>query len=203
MIKWRILDSAVARVTVAGVVFTLLLAACGRDAYVAAVMGDAAAPDLQLTRADGSMFRLADHAPPVTLVYFGYTHCPDVCPLTMGNLAAAVRKLPVKSRPEVRVVMVSVDPERDTPEVMGRYVAHFDPSFIGVSGSPSEVEGVLRAWAVPVEREAPEQSGSYFVSHPAGVNVVDGAGRLRLTITSRMTVDEIVHDLQKLLTEQT
>ncbi len=191
----------------AGVValaLTVFVAGCGADEYVAPVMSQAAvAPDIQLTNSDGSPFRLADQMPPVTLVYFGYTHCPDVCPLTMGNLAAAVRKLPTNVRSEVRVVMVTVDPARDTPEVMGRYVAHFDSSFIGVSGTPAEVEPVLRAWAVPVEREDPDASGSYFVSHPAGVNVLDATGRLRLLITSRMTVDDIAHDLQKLIADQT
>ncbi len=180
-----------------------LLTACGGESYQGvAFEHPAAAPELRLQTGSGAPFRLAEQTAPVTVVYFGYTHCPDVCPLTMGNLAAAVRKLPADQRADVRVVMVSVDPERDTPEIMQRYVAHFDESFVGLSGAPADVARVLQDWVIDVEREEADAAGSYFVSHPAGVNVVDGQHRMRLAFPSRMGPDEIAHDLLLLIKEQ-
>lgn len=192
---------AIARVI--GLVLVIALPGCTTDGFIAAAMqSKSAAPEIKLLQAVDTPFDLKADMPPVTLVYFGYTHCPDVCPLTMGNLAAARHQLSEKDQSRVRVVMVTADPERDTPAIMDRYVKHYDPSFIGLSGPPADVDAVLAAWAVPVEREAPDADGAYAVSHPASVNVLDGRGRLRLIITSRLTVDDIAHDLRALIQEQ-
>lgn len=157
-------------------------------------------PDIRLTDPQGAPFVLSEQSAPVTLVYFGYTHCPDVCPLTLGELSRALEAMPEARRDDVRVLFVTVDPERDTPEVMGRYITHFDDSFVALSGAPEDVQRVLSEWAIPVDR-APAGDGSYFVSHPAGVNVLDGDRRLRLLISTTVSSEDIAHDLQLLLDE--
>ncbi|MFN8638667.1 MAG: SCO family protein [Dehalococcoidia bacterium] len=179
-------------------------AACDRaPAFQGTVIESAPiAPELPLIDgASGEPFALRGRRADVTVVYFGYTHCPDVCPLTMGSLAAAVRSLPADQRDAVRVVMVTVDPERDTPEVMARYVAHFESGFIGLSGPPDDVARVLSDWAVDTVRGQADASGTYFMSHPAGVNVLDSRNRLRLVIHGDAEPTAIASDLRLLLRE--
>ncbi len=180
------------------------LTACHRaPAFQGTVLESApVAPDLRLVDgATGGPFSLRDWRKGVTVVYFGYTHCPDVCPLTMGSLAAAVRSLPADQRDRVRVVMVTIDPERDTPEVMARYVAHFESGFIGLSGQPDDVARVLSDWAVTTIRGEADAAGSYFMSHPAGVNVLDSRSRRRLVIHGDAAPTAIASDLRILLAE--
>ena len=97
--------------------------------------------------------------------------------------------------------MVTVDPQRDTPEVMARYVAHFEPSFVGLSGSPDEVDRVLADWAVATVRGEADAAGSYFMSHPAGANVLDSRNRLRLVLPGSLEPAAIASDLRILLDE--
>ncbi len=181
-----------------------VLVACDRapDFQGSAVENAPVAPELRLVNgATGTPFVLREQRSRVTVVYFGYTHCPDVCPLTMGSLAAAVRLLPADQRDDVRVIMVTVDPQRDTPEVMARYVAHFEPSFVGLSGSPDEVDRVLTDWAVATMRGEADAAGSYFMSHPAGANVLDSRNRLRLVLPGSLAPAAIASDLRILLDE--
>jgi protein SCO1/2 len=119
----------------------------------------------------------------------------------MGSMLGATRALTEEERARVRVVMVTVDPERDTPEVMARYAAHFDASFIGLSGSVEEVAQVLRDWEVTVHRGEPGASGSYFMSHPAHVEVIDSRRRMRLEIPGDATPAQFAADIRILLDE--
>ncbi len=181
-----------------------LLVACAPAPEFSARVIEAAplAPELRLrSGAEGAPFDLRDGAPDVTVVYFGYTHCPDVCPLTMGSLAAAMRQLPEDARDDVRVVMVTIDPDRDTPEIMARYVAQFDRAFVGVSGPPAEVKAVLEGWRIETTRGEADAYGSYFMSHPAGVTVLDSRRRMRLEIPGDASPQEIASDLRILLDE--
>lgn len=129
-----------------------------------------AKPDVRLTTTSGRAFDLRDEtAGKVTLVFFGYTHCPDVCPVHMTNLAAVLPKLPDSVRERVRVVFVTTDPERDTPAVLGRWLAGFDRTFVGLRGSDADVERLERALRVaPAVREqrAPGDT-AYSVGHAA------------------------------------
>lgn len=127
-------------------------------------------PDLVLVRTDGRPldFR-ADTRGTLTFLFFGYTNCPDVCPLHMGNLAAVLRELPRELAGRVRLVFVTTDPERDTPERLGSWLANFDSTFIGARGSPEALEVAQRSLGMPVasrDAQAPE-SGGYTVSHGA------------------------------------
>lgn len=127
-------------------------------------------PDLALVRTDGRPldFR-ADTRGTLTFLFFGYTNCPDVCPLHMGNLAAVLRELPAELAGRVRLVFVTTDPERDTPERLSSWLANFDSTFIGARGSPEALEAAQRSLGMPVasrDAQAPD-SGGYTVSHGA------------------------------------
>jgi protein SCO1/2 len=109
-----------------------------------------------------------------TFLFFGFTNCPDICPTTLATLAAvrsALADLPAPDRPEV--VLVSVDPARDTPEVLARYVAHFDPSFAGVTGDAAAIEALAQQLGIAVVIGAPGTDGTYTVDHTAAILLVD------------------------------
>jgi len=109
-----------------------------------------------------------------TFLFFGFTNCPDICPTTLATLAAVrsgLADLPAPERPEV--VLVSVDPARDTPDVLARYVAHFDPSFAGVTGDAAAIEALTRELGIAVFIGAPDTDGSYAVDHTAAILLVD------------------------------
>ena len=127
-------------------------------------------PAIALVQSDGRPldFR-ADTRGTLAFLFFGYTHCPDVCPLHMANLAAALRGLPAEQAKRVRVVFVTTDPERDTPERLSSWLANFDSTFIGARGSIEALEAAQRSLGMPVasrDAQAPD-SGGYTVSHGA------------------------------------
>lgn len=155
--------------------------------------------DIRLTDGAGEPFVLSDRMTPATAVYFGYTHCPDVCPLTMLELAAARDALPEEHRDDLQVLMVTVDPERDTPEVMATYVSHFDDSFIGLSGTPDGVREVMQEWGIVAFREEGGSDRSYFMSHPSTVSVIGADGRLRLLIPTGLAPEAIAADLLRVM----
>ena len=128
--------------------------------------------DFRLTDDAGQPFTTADLTRAPTLVYFGFTHCPDVCPTTLVKLAQLGKQAAV---PSLRVVFVSVDPQRDTPPVLSRYVHAFDPGFRGLTGSPEEIARVARNFGVAVNRvDLP--GGDYTMDHSAIVFLVARAG---------------------------
>lgn len=160
-----------------------------------AVAPPAPLPDLSLVAQQGTPFRLSEFKGHVVVVYVGYTHCPDICPLTLGQLAAARQQLPDELRDEVKVVMITADPARDTPELMAQYVRYFDPTFIGVSGSTEQVLGALRLWDIEPECSTPNADGAYTVSHPATSFVLNREGLLRLRMSHDMDPAAIARDL--------
>jgi protein SCO1/2 len=131
------------------------------------------------------------------LVFFGYTHCPDVCPTTLHDWVRVRRALGADSA-RVRFVFVTVDPERDTPPAVARYVAAVHPAFVGLAGTRAAVDGVQRAWGVASFREGGDDA-TYTVAHPAQVFAVDPEGRLRLTFALGARPDDVAADLRQLL----
>ena len=130
--------------------------------------------DFSLTDSEGQAFTLARLSGAPTLVFFGFTHCPDVCPTTLLQLAQ-VRK--AAGIADLRVLFVSIDPRRDTPEVLGRYVHAFDPQFEGVTGEPAAIEALARRFNVAVNRvELP--GGDYTMDHSAVVFLLDAGARV-------------------------
>ena len=135
-------------------------------------------PAFGLVAHDGSRFGRERLLGRYTLVFFGFTNCPDLCPTTLAELAAAERllaDLPAARRPAV--VMVSVDPARDTPAVLARYVPHFDPAFVGLTGDERAIGALAAALGAAFQKGA-EVDGSYAVDHTAAIFLIDPAARL-------------------------
>lgn len=173
--------------------------ACASSDKFASTVVSAPAPNFTLKTGGGTPVSLTDLKGKVVVLYFGYTHCPDVCPTTMSTYARAVERLPEGLRDGLRVVMVSVDPKRDSPEIMSKYVAHFSPGFVGLSGSEEEINAVIAAWDLSVECGEPSADGSYSVGHPASSFVLDKSGRQRLIVPHDMSVETLAADLELLL----
>ncbi len=153
-----------------------------------------AAPSVELDGPNGSTVRLTDYEGKVVVLYFGYTFCPDVCPITLSKLDRAMDILGDKAE-DVQVIMVSVDPERDTPEILEQYMAHFNPAFIGVTGDTNAIDRIATVYGVYYEAEEGSDATGYLVNHTATVMVVDKDGYLKLVLPFEGTAEEIAADL--------
>lgn len=158
-------------------------------------------PDVALTAHTGRPVSLRELQGRVLLIYFGYTSCPDACPATMVRLAAAVEELRPEQQEEVQVILISVDPERDTPERLADYVTHFSPWFLGMTGSEDDLEAVTAPFGVYFEKGERLGSDGYLVDHTASVFAVDKESRLRLIYSYATPAQEIVADLRYLVRE--
>lgn len=183
---------------------SLLLAACHHDEPAPWQLSDISGhmPDLsfQLTDDQGKTVTAADYRGKVTLLYFGYTHCPDVCPLTLAHLHVVMQRLG-KLADGARILFVSVDPTRDTPAVLHGYVNAFDPRAIGLTGPPSDIEALSKRYRAAFTREPGKADGSYDVSHSSGIYIFDTTGKARLLATPTDSQDKLVHDLHLLLSQ--
>jgi len=162
-------------------------------------------PDLkfQMTNDLGQPVTAASYRGKVTLLYFGYTHCPDVCPLTLVHLHTVLQKMG-KAADDVRILFVTVDPTRDTVSVLHQYVTAFDPRVVGLTGTSSAIAQLAKRYRVfykPAPTAASSSSGGYEVTHSSAIYVFDREGRARLLATPGSSNDEILHDLQ-ILVEQ-
>ena len=152
--------------------------------------------ELRLHDAQGRERSLADFRGKVVVVSFGYTHCPDVCPMTLSNLASAVKQLGDDGA-RVQVLFVTVDPARDTPQLLGEYVPAFNPGFIGLTGTPDEVAKVTKDFHVYAS--ARKEGDTYLVDHSAQMFALDAQGRMRLVFAPDMPPKAIASDLRILL----
>jgi len=155
--------------------------------------------DFELASAAGRRVRLADYRGQVVVVFFGYTHCPDVCPTTLLSVRQAVNELGAAAR-QVRVIMVSIDPLRDTPDALSAYVRFFDASFVGLSGTVEEIEQVARQYHV-FHRQGDASGGAYTVAHSAFLYALDRQGRTRLLLGAEAKPAEIGAAVRQLLGE--
>ncbi|MGO4501613.1 MULTISPECIES: SCO family protein [unclassified Dyella] len=181
---------------------TCLLAGCHRDDNIewrlTNVTGHMPDLDFQLVDDHGKKVSGQDFRGKVVLLYFGYTHCPDVCPLTLAQLHVVMQRLgPLADG--ARILFVSVDPARDTPEIMHAYVNAFDPRAVGLSGTPREIEALSKRYRSAFTREPDRADGQYEVSHSSAIYLFDDQGKARLLSTPNNTQDEMVHDLHLLL----
>ena len=156
--------------------------------------------DFSLIQADGSIFRLTDQQDKITLLYFGYTNCPDVCPTTLFDLAKVKIKMG-DSASKIQVVMITVDPERDTLDYLDEYVKNFDPQFIGLSGDLEELEVVWSIFGVYRYENEHDSETVPIVDHTSRVYVIDTTGELRMTFPFGMNVEAISDDLTHLLVD--
>ena len=179
----------------------LLLVACQPQAPAfnnVDITGAPYARELALTDHTGARRTLADYKGKVLVVFFGFTQCPDVCPTTLSDLALARQKLGPAGQ-DLRVIFITVDPERDTQAVLAQYVPGFDPSFVGLYGSAAEIERTAREFKVFYQKVPGKTATSYTIDHSAGSFVFDRDGRVRLFVRHAQGVDALVGDLKRLL----
>jgi protein SCO1/2 len=160
-----------------------------------------AAPEFTLPASTGEEFRLASQRGKVVVLGFGFSHCPDVCPVTLAVLAQ-VRKQLGELADQMQVVYVTVDPERDTPERLREYLMLFDRSFIGVAGAPEQLKKLRDAYGILAARA--ENKGApdgYVVHHSTYVYLIDRAGLLRALVPFGKSAADIAHDIKILLQE--
>lgn len=162
------------------------------------VTGLGYAKDFTLPDHAGKMRTLADFKGKAVVVFFGYTQCPDVCPTTMAEMANVMQQLgPLADR--VQVLFVTVDPERDTPELLSKYVPAFDARFLGLSGDKEATDKVAKEFKVFYQKVPGKEPGNYTMDHTAGSYVFDPQGRIRLFVRHGQGAEPIVHDLKLLL----
>ena len=155
---------------------------------------------LSLTDHTGKQRTLSDFKGKVVALFFGYTHCPDVCPTTMFDLKNAMKLLGDKSN-QVQVLFVTVDPQRDTQAVMAQFVPSFDARFIGLRGSLQETAETLGNFKVFYSKVDGKSKDDYTVDHSAGIYVFDKAGKVRLYMNYGVKAADMASDFEKLLTE--
>jgi protein SCO1 len=180
----------------------LLLAGCHSNAplplRLTNISGHMPDLDFKLTDDLGKPVTGADYRGKVTLLYFGYTHCPDVCPLTLAQLHVVMQRLgPLADG--ARILFVSVDPGRDTPAVMHAYVNAFDPRAVGLTGEPRAIEALSKRYRSAFSREPGSADGNYEVTHSSAIYVFDRTGKARVLATPSASQDDLVHDLHLLL----
>jgi protein SCO1 len=183
----------------AALCLAVALAACSAAPQFALndVTGAAFGRDFELIDQNGGRRTLADFKGKVVAVFFGYTSCPDVCPTTLGEYAAVAKELGADAS-RLQVLFVTVDPERDTPAVLAKYVPAFNPSFIGLTGDPAAIGRTAKEFKIFYQKQ-PAPGGGYSVDHTAGSYIFDPAGRLRLFASYGQESSKLLHDIRLLL----
>jgi protein SCO1/2 len=151
---------------------------------------------LELTDTSGKLRHLEDFRGKAVVLFFGFTHCPDICPTTLADVAGAVKALgPDAGR--VQVLFVTVDPERDTPQDLAKYVGAFDPRFLALSGDLEATRRVAKEFKIYFEKRP--QGATYTVDHSAQTYIIDPQGRLRLLVRHERIATDLADDLRTLL----
>lgn len=187
-------------------IFTLLalsvfLAACtpkplefqGSD-----ISGTGLGADLAITDTTGQLRTLEDYKGKVTVVFFGFTQCPDVCPTALAELSQTLNLLGDKAD-DVQVVLVSVDPERDTPEILSAYVGAFHPSFVGLTGTPEQLHKAAQSFKAYYAKAPGPTPEEYTMDHTASFYVFDKKGDVRVLISGDASAEDIASDIKQLL----
>ncbi|MFT5532574.1 MAG: protein SCO1/2 [Burkholderiaceae bacterium] len=156
------------------------------------------AKDFSLTDHNGKARTVADFKGKAVLIFFGYTQCPDVCPTTMAEMAAVMNDLGPQAD-KVQVLFVTLDPERDTQELLSKYVPAFDARFLGLYGDKAATDAVAKEFKIFYQKAAGKSADSYTIDHTAGSYVFDPQGRVRLFVKHGQGAAPIAHDLKLLL----
>jgi protein SCO1/2 len=177
------------------------LAGCGKTApparfHASDVTGKYAQADFHLTDHNGKPRSLSDFRGKVVAMFFGYTHCPDVCPTTLADLAQTMRLLGADAK-KVQVLFVTIDPERDTQELLAEFVPAFDPSFLGLYGDAKATAEAAKNFRVDYQK-VPSKKG-YFMDHTTFTYLIDTQGKLRLMAGDRETSEWLAQDIRQLL----
>ena len=156
------------------------------------------AADFSLIDAKGSTAKLSDNLGRITLLFFGYTYCPDICPTTLAELKLVMKNLGEKAD-QVQVLFISVDPKRDSSKSMQEYVERFDKAFIGLGGTEEELEPIWAEYGIFREIVEGSSEKNYIVNHTARIILVDQTGNLRLSYGFQTPPEDISHDIEILL----
>src|SRR5699024_3241365 len=190
-------------VAMAATLILLLLTGCGSNpAHYTAHDVTGLMPDMHFHLIDenGQPVTASDYTDaPLNIMYFGYTNCPDVCPLTLARLGTALAGLHNDAGKRINVLFVSVDPKRDTPKHLKAYTSHFGLQFIGLTGTQARLRALTKSMDVTYSYGKPGKIGFYLVNHSAAIFVFDSDGNVRLLISQSESADEITSDLQTLL----
>ncbi len=200
MTKWKIvLGAVVSALAMLGVVWQFVIPSMMPETFYGHVMpGGMAAPAIELEGPGGDMVSLTDFEGQVVALFFGYTYCPDICPTSLARLARAQDMLG-EDGDQIQVVMITVDPDRDTRAVLDRYVTHFDESFIGLRGSLEDIDRVATVYGVYFEAVETTSAVGYLVNHTASVIVIDKNGDWKLVLSFNLTDKQVASDLAKLI----
>jgi len=181
------------------IVALFLLAGCAPDKFKSTdLTGADFARSFDLMGHDGKRRSLPDFKGKVVLVFFGYTQCPDVCPTTLARFATIAKELGPDAD-AMQVIFISVDPERDTQELLSKYVPAFDARFLGLFGNAEETARTAKEFKVLFQKQPGKTEQSYTIDHSAGTYVFDKAGRVRLFLRHEAPVEDVVHDLRVLM----
>ena len=148
---------------------------------------------------DGRACSRDDFKGRVTVLLFGFTHCPDLCPTALSNMAALLDQLG-EHRDRVQIAFITIDPERDTPEVLRDYMGAFGPNYLGLTGKPDAIRKAARTFKVFFQK-IPLADGDYTMDHSAVVYILDPQARVRLMFAANHRLEDVVHDILKLLSE--
>ncbi len=185
-------------------VFAVLTAACSPAApkfRSTDISGADFGRELALTDHTGKPRTLADFRGKAVVIFFGFTHCPDICPTTLADAAGVMKSLG-KDAERVQVLMVTVDPERDTPEVLSKYVPAFDPRFLGLYGDAAATQRAAKEFKIFYGKRTGSTPSSYSVDHSGQSYVIDPQGRLRLFVRHDRIAADLASDLRVLLQEK-
>lgn len=178
----------------------LTQAAASAPAGVHDLVGKAA-PDFHLNDQYGKTFSLSSYRGRAVVLFFGYTHCPDICPTTLANIAAAMRRLGATAPAKIQVAFVTDDPARDTPQTLGKFTSLFDPSFLGLSGTSAQMSPVYKAYHVWFQRlPNPGSAAGYLLAHSSIIYMIDRSGTLRFIHDWRDPLPAIQSDMKELMT---
>jgi protein SCO1/2 len=160
------------------------------------------APDFSLPSSRDNQFTLSEQRGKLLVLGFGFTNCPNVCPMTLANLAQVYKNLGALAG-QVQVVYMTVDPERDTPARLREYLTNFNSHFVGVTGSADELAAVRQAYGIIAKKEVHKNGGNYEVHHSSYIYLIDRDGLLRALVPFGKSADDITHDIKILLQEKT
>lgn len=186
---------------VAAVGVAALLAACGESAPAfkgSDITGTQLGKKLALVDHNGTPRTLQDFAGKAVVVFFGFTQCPDVCPTSLAELSQVMKQLgPDADR--VQVLLVTVDPERDTPEILKQYVTTFDPRFLGLTGTPEQIKQAAASFKAYYAKVPTQDGANYTMDHTAAFYLFDGKGESRVLATNTAGAEALAHDIKALL----
>ena len=202
MKKKRVLIASVTVLSIVLIIWAVILyqvfAIKSKESYYGSSY-DMRAPDFTLTNQDGEKVTLGDFKGKAVFMFFGYTHCPDTCPVTLANLNGAVNELG-NDKDKVWVIFVTVDPERDSQAELKKYVTYFNKDFIGLTGTPDEIKNVADAYHVFYLKEEAGSDSGYLMGHTSSVYLINPEGRIVLRYPqSKMDPKEIAKDVERIL----